>query len=286
MWIILIAILGALIGSFLNVCIFRIPINQELFDEEIYPELRTLKNSLNNKISVSYPPRSFCTKCKAELKWFHNIPIISWLMLGGKCAFCNAPIKVRYPIVELFSACAAVLSILLFDFSVMALVTYFLLASFIVIAFIDLDHFMIPDVITYPLSIIGILLGITNPWTKIYSFPYVENYEDVFLGILAGAGALYVIAKLYTFIRKQEGLGMGDVKLLFVVGVFFGFKGAYVTIFLGSLLGAVIGILILIARGRKLGSEIPFGPYLVVAASFYIFAASPAGQMLLASWIK
>jgi leader peptidase (prepilin peptidase)/N-methyltransferase len=274
LYLIIIALVGLIIGSFLNVCIFRIPINQELFDEELYPKHLELKNRFLSGFSVSFPPRSICPNCFAELKWYHNIPFFSWVFLRGKCAFCSNKISIRYPLVELVSAISAVVSVIFYGYTASALIVYILLASFIVIACIDYDHFMIPDVITYPLTLVGIVASVANQYYPFLRYPFNANWQDLLLGLAAGAGALYLVAKIYLLIRRKEGLGMGDVKLLAVIGAWLGYQGSFFTIFVGSIIGSVGGIIALLLKGRGLSQEIPFGPYLVIAASIYIIMAS------------
>jgi leader peptidase (prepilin peptidase)/N-methyltransferase len=282
--LILLCLLGLLIGSFLNVCIFRIPITQDLFDEEYYPNLKILRDEFqtrNQKISISFPARSFCTSCKHELSWYHNLPVLSWLFLSGKCAFCKEVISVRYPVVELLSALAAAGSVFLFDISWAALASYVICACFIVISFIDYDHFMIPDVITFQLVPIGVILAGINQYTHFLPIPFSQNLIESFLGFLAGAGVLYIVSKTYLLLRKREGLGLGDVKLLAVTGVWFGYQGAFFTIFVGSLLGSIFGVLFILMGKNKLAQEIPFGPYLCIANLLYIFNASDRGQLVI-----
>ena len=280
--VLVVVILGALIGSFLNVCIYRIPIQFDLFDEDYYPALKSIREKFSQKISTTFPARSFCPHCQAQLSWYHNIPVFSWLFLGGKCAFCRKPIGIRYPLVELSSALAAILSLFLFDFSIAAVLAYVLFAAFIVITCIDYDHFMIPDVITFPLMGIGVLVALGNQYGILnLPLPFVANVYEGGLGILAGAGSLYFVAKTYLLLRKREGLGLGDVKLLAVTGIFFGYEGAFFTIFIGSLVGSVFGLL-MIAIGKKgAAQEIPFGPYLCAANALYIVLASVNGQLIL-----
>jgi leader peptidase (prepilin peptidase)/N-methyltransferase len=282
-------LLGLLIGSFLNVCIFRIPVSQDLFDEETYPMLAKLRAAYAVKqqmLSVSFPPRSFCPSCNHELCWYHNIPVVSWLCLRGRCAFCQAPIGVRYPLVELSSALAAVMSVYLFDYSWAALACYILVACFIVISCIDYDHYMIPDVITYPLVALGVLVSFLNGIYSLLPPPFVYNSTESLLGFLMGAGVLYTIAKGYLWLRKREGLGLGDVKLLAVTGVWFGYQGSFFTIFVGSLLGSIGGVLFMIARRSAASQEIPFGPYLCIANILYIIQGSQRGQLLIEALLQ
>lgn len=272
-------LLGLLIGSFLNVCIYRIPIqfgfDQEPDAEGYIPETRSDPN-----LTVSYPPRSFCPRCRTQLSWYHNIPVFSWLSLGGRCAFCKESISVRYPFVELLSSLFAVLSYMLFGATLTGVVVYIFTASLIVISFIDYDYYIIPDVISLPATAIGVAIAVLNQFYPLFYAPIVPDLYISILGILAGAGFLYAVAKIYMFIRKREGLGLGDVKLLAMTGALFGPQCALYTIFIGSLLGSVLGVLLIVFGGRKASQEIPFGPYLALATVLYIFTDD-----LLIRWI-
>ena len=284
-----VAILGLLIGSFLNVCIYRIPVQEDLFDDEIFPELVKLRDQYASEkkiFSVSIPPRSFCPRCHHELKWYHNIPVFSWLFLKGRCAFCNTAISVRYPFIELLSAITAVLSLNIFDFSLAAIVSYLICAAFIVITFIDYDHFMIPDIITFRYVALGVVIIGLNQFYSFLPAPFSADLFESLYGVLAGSGSLFVIAKTYLWLRKREGLGLGDVKLLLVTGVFFGYQGAFFTIFIGSLVGSILGIFFMIIRRRSFAQEIPFGPYLCFANFLYMIAMSEKGQLLLSAYLN
>ena len=287
--LIITTLLALFIGSFLNVCIYRVPITYDLFDEEFYPALKSIQKKFaeekDKKLSTTFPARSFCPSCEHQLAWYHNIPVLSWLLLGGKCAFCKTAISVRYPLVELTSALAAVISVIFFGFTFSALVTYIIFAAFIVITCIDYDHFMIPDVISFPMMILGLFLITVNQFQPFLEAPFVPTAVDSLIGIAAGAGSLYSIATLYLWLRKREGLGLGDVKLLAVTGIFFGFQGAFFTIFVGSLLGSFFGIAMIAIGKKNAAQEIPFGPYLCVANALYILIASQAGQALVQQYL-
>lgn len=275
--LLVVIIVGVLIGSFLSVCIYRIPV-QFGFDQ-LDAEGNLPSDAVKSAISINTPARSFCPKCKAQLKWYHNIPVISWLILGGACAFCKAPISVRYPTVELLSALFASLSVINFGFTWTALVIYLFCAALIVISFIDYDFYIIPDVISLPATVIGFIIAGVNQWTYLFHPPIVDGLLNAFYGVLAGAGFLYLVAEVYLRLRKREGLGLGDVKLLAMIGALFGPHCALYTIFVGSLLGAVFGIAILVLGGKKISQEIPFGPYLALAAILFIFTEDSLIQL-------
>ncbi|MBN8548393.1 MAG: prepilin peptidase [Deltaproteobacteria bacterium] len=268
-------IFGAIIGSFLSVCIYRIPISKGLhLDSEEDLAEPAKKAEPEEKISIAYPRRSFCPHCKAQLSWYHNIPILSWLVLRGKCAFCKAPISARYPVVELMTALVSVMTFQSFGMNPTGAVIFIFCAALIVISFIDYDYYIIPNVISLPGTVIALVLAGINQFYSIFKFPIVSGLKDAGLGILAGAGFLLFISEVYLRLRKKEGLGMGDVKLLAMTGALFGLEGSLYTIFIGSFLGSILGVLLVLCSGRKMSQQLPFGPYLALGTFAYIFAGS------------
>lgn len=276
--VIAIVVLGLIIGSFLSVCIYRIPHGRQVEQlnpgEDISESANPAESEEANAeaISIISPSRSFCPHCRNQLKWWHNLPLLSWLMLGGKCAFCRTPISMRYPLVELMSAMFAVMCLNWFGLSATAALIYLFCAALIVISFIDYDYYIIPNVISLPGTAIGLALALLNHFTGIFAAPITPTIWDALLGILVGAGFLLFISEGYLRLRKKEGLGMGDVKLLAMVGALFGVRGALYTIFVGSLLGSVLGVLLILLSGRKFSHQLPFGPYLALGTILYIFA--------------
>jgi len=234
-------ILGLSIGSFLNVVIYRMPMEK----------------------SIIYPPSS-CPNCGYRLKWYDNIPIISYLILKGRCRNCGVEISIIYPLVELLTGILFVFAFAKWGLTIdFAFYAYFI-ASMIAIAFIDLKHFIIPDKINFA----GILMG--------FIFAYLRQdftVLDALIGGLVGSLFLFAIYFLYLKVRGIEGLGMGDVKMLAFVGTFTGYFGSLFVIFVGSLLGAIIGILLLKIQGEKdlTKTVLPFGPFLAIASIIYIF---------------
>jgi leader peptidase (prepilin peptidase)/N-methyltransferase len=234
-----IALFGLIIGSFLNVCIVRIP-----YEESV----------------VS--PGSRCPKCEQGIAWYDNIPVLSYLALLGKCRNCSERIPIRYPVVEILTAVLAValyrLDLPPQEFALFAAYT----AALIVITFIDIDHKIIPDVISIPSIMIA------------PGMAFVVNHitiMDSLIGILAGGGVLWAIARGYELIRKHEGMGLGDVKMLAMIGGFQGWEAVPFTLLVGSLIGTVVGIGAIIARRGKLDMEIPFGPFLAAGSLLYLF---------------
>ena len=237
-------ILGAIFGSFANVCIHRLP--------------------LNKKISQG---RSFCPKCKKKITWKDNIPILSYFFLNGKCRKCKKPISVQYLLVEIISAFIFTFLFYYFGLSI----DFFLLVIFamflLVIYFIDLKHFIIPDELTYPMMLLGFLKSF-DPNLNTIIFP---NFLNSLIGGLFGYLLIWSIIFFYKQIRNKEGMGLGDAKLLAVFGFWFGWLSIPFIIFLSSILGLLYVIPSLIAKKRKLNSEIPFGPYIIIAGVVYFY---------------
>lgn len=225
---------GSIIGSFLNVCIFRLPAKKSLLF-----------------------PGSHCPCCGQPVRFYDNIPLISYFALKGRCRSCGTRISPQYVIVELLTA---LLSLFLFlHYPLAEYFTYFaFFASLLVVTFIDLQYQIIPDAISLP----GIGLGF------LASFILPLTWLDSLLGIVLGGGILYCIALGYYLITKTEGMGMGDVKLLAMIGAFLGPKAVIVTIFLSALLGAVVGLTIIAIKGKNRKYAIPYGPFLSIGAFF------------------
>ncbi len=256
-------IFGTVIGSFLNVCIYRLP------KEE----------------SIVYPG-SHCTLCNEPISFYNNIPILSYLFLRGKCSKCNSKISFRYPLVEILTGLLFLATVWSFGLSIETLFYLIFISALIPITFIDLEHMIIPNVITYPGIIVGILYNaLKTDWN--YSLELINNFSlgmqnfflllsevpilDSIFGVILGGGILLLIAYVYEVVKKRQGMGMGDVKLLAMIGAFFGWEGVLFVIFLGSILGSVIGISIIIAKRGDLKYALPFGPFLSIAAVIFIF---------------
>lgn len=237
---ILTLILGACVGSFLNVLIYRTP----------------------NNISI-VAPASHCPNCKTPLKWLDNIPVLSWLFLGGKCRYCKAPISPRYIMVELLNVVLWLLSVLVFwKVSPLVSVASALTCSvLIVITFIDLEHKWIPDRFQIALLAIGIVLTIFDPIT-----PYLDHI----LGLVVGAGVLGLFYGLGWLIYKKEALGVGDIKLMSVCGLILGWKATLVALFFGAIIGA-ISCLIIRAVKKDEDVEYAFAPYLALGTILAMF---------------
>ncbi len=232
-------VLGAIVGSFLNVCIYRIPA----------------------RISLVFPG-SCCPVCKAEVLWYQNVPLLSWLLLGGKCAACRGPISFRYPLVELLTGLLFSLGFWRFGMATATPVYWTFLSALVVITFIDLDHQIIPDVISLPGIVLGFLFSFAIPWL---------SWADSLLGILLGGGSLWAVSACYKLLTRAEGMGMGDVKLLAMLGAFLGWKAILPVIFMSSLLGTLVGVPVMLAKGAGGKYAIPFGPFLALGGVVYLF---------------
>lgn len=230
--------IGACIGSFLNVCIYRIPAGA----------------------SIVYPP-SRCPHCEAEIHWWQNIPIVSWLFLRGKCSACKGKISVRYLFVEIFTGLLFAKIFTMSLFHPVTLVYWAFAALLVTLTFIDLDHQIIPDVISLP----GIILG----FATVSLTPL--SWANSLMGILLGGGSLWLIAIGYEFMTKNEGMGGGDIKLLAMIGAFLGWKAILPVIFISSCLGTIVGIPVMLRQHASGKLAIPFGPFLSVAALVWLF---------------
>ena len=232
-------VFGAVIGSFLNVCICRLPAGESIVH-----------------------PRSRCPGCKTPIRSADNIPIISYLLLRGRCRSCGRAISARYPLVELLMGALLVVLAYRYDVSPALAVSGAFVAALIVVSFIDLDHQIIPDVISLPGIGVGLLISLLG-----YGPPLVDSV----LGVLCGGGILYAVAFGYEALTGREGMGGGDIKLLAMIGAFLGWRGVLVTLILGSFGGAVVGVTLMIARGADTRLPIPFGPFLALGAVCALF---------------
>ncbi|MCK4390791.1 MAG: prepilin peptidase [Desulfobacterales bacterium] len=230
---------GLAVGSFLNVCIYRLPRSLSLIR-----------------------PRSMCPDCQARIAFYDNVPVASYVWLRGRCRHCGTAISLRYPIIELVSGLFAVAVFARYGLSWQGLFLYALVAALLVITFIDIDHQIIPDVITFP----GIGVGFLTSFVSGH-----VTYKESLFGIILGGGVLLLVALGYYLLTKREGMGGGDIKLLAMIGAFLGWKAVIFTIFVGSAVGTVVGVALALRKeeGRRLA--IPFGPFLSLGALLYIF---------------
>jgi leader peptidase (prepilin peptidase)/N-methyltransferase len=238
--VVLITVLGAIIGSFLNVVILRLP---EKDDSIIFPASR-------------------CPKCRTEIRWYDNIPVISFLLLGAKCRSCKAPISWQYPLVELAMALLSLALYKKFGISLSLGIYFVFCASLLVIIFIDMRLQIIPDIISLPGIVLGFAVSFFSP---------LVTWQQAGLGLLLGGGILYGIAAGYYLITKREGMGGGDIKLLAMIGAFLGWQCLPFVIFGSSLLGSIAGLGAMIRQQKGGRTVIPYGPFLSLAALLYLF---------------
>lgn len=240
--LIFLIIIGGLWGSFANVCIVRLP---------------------EDKGVVS--GRSNCPKCKKQINWYDNIPIISYFILNGKCRKCKKPISFQYVVVELLSIISFVTIYLIYGFSFTTLLLIILSLGFIIIFFIDLKHFIIPDVITFPLMALGFIKSFIPNLDPL--FPY---YVLSLIGGVFGYGIIWGIIFFYKQVKKKEGMGLGDAKLLAVIGFWFGLDAVPFIIFLSSTIALISVAPDLIKKSKKMSTQIPFGPYIIAANLIFL----------------
>ena len=245
---------GIICGSFANVCIYRLPENKSIITG-----------------------RSSCPNCKKKIIWYDNIPLLSFILLKSKCRFCKKPINSQYFIVELITAISFVSIYYFFGLTLAALLLSILSVFFIIIFFIDLKHFIIPNELTFPLMIIGFFKSF-DPNLNQTIFP---NYINSLIGGVFGYLIIWLIIFFYKKVRKKEGMGLGDAKLLAVVGFWFGWFSIPFTIFMSSVVALIFVLPSLINKSRKMSSQIPFGPYIIIAAIFYVSFSNQIKNFLL-----
>jgi len=243
-----VAIFGAVVGSFLNVCIHRIPEGK----------------------SLVHPPSS-CLACGHAVRPYDNIPILSYFILRGRCRDCGQKISPRYIAVELITAVMALFLFRQFGLSLHFLFSFLLTAVLITITFIDLEHGIIPDSITLPGIPLAVIVSVTIMGV---------SFLDSILGMLLGGGIFYLIAVGYELVAKREGMGGGDIKLLALLGAFFGWQSLVFILLVSSLLGSIVGIGIMVIRKEGMKYAVPFGPFLSVAAVAYLFWGLQFSHML------
>ncbi len=235
---------GLIIGSFLNVCIYRMP----------------------RDLSV-VSPSSKCPSCDTPIKFYDNIPLLSYLFLMGRCRHCGAGVSAKYPLVEFLNAALYVAVLNSFGTeSILVLIIYlFFVSTLVVIFFIDLEHQIIPNSITYPGIPLALLLGSTvlpDPFSR----ADMLGFRAAMIGLIAGGGFFYVVAIAGRMIFKKDAMGGGDIKMMAMIGGLLGWKGVILTTFAGSLIGSIAGVALIKLKGREWGSRIPFGPYLALGA--------------------
>ena len=234
--------MAGLWGSFANVCIYRLPLNKGVVSG-----------------------RSYCPNCKKKIAWYDNIPIISYLLILAKCRKCKKKISFQYPLVELITIITFLTIYFIYGITMTTILLIILFLTFIIIFFIDLKHFIIPNSLTFPMMVLGFIKSFDQ--NLISLFP---NYFNSLLGGILGYGIIWSIIFLYKLTRNKEGMGLGDAKLLAVIGFWFGWIAIPFVIFSSSIVALISVIPSLLNKSKKLSSEIPFGPYIVIGCILYI----------------
>ena len=247
-------VLGCIWGSFSNVCIYRLPNDQSIAKG-----------------------RSFCPSCKDQIKWYDNIPFLSFIFLKAKCRSCGNKISSQYFLVEFVSAISFVIIYHLYGISVTTLLLIILSIFFIIIFFIDLKHFIIPNELTFPLMFIGFVKSF-EPNLNQTIFP---NYINSLIGGVFGYLIIWLIIFFYKKVRNKEGMGLGDAKLMAVVGFWFGWVSIPFTIFISSFVALIFAVPSLIKKNKKMTTQIPFGPYIIIGCIIYVSFANQIKHMFL-----
>ena len=249
----LILVIASLWGSFANVCIYRLPLDKGVVSG-----------------------RSYCPKCKKKITWYDNIPIISYLLILGKCRKCKKKISFQYPIVELITIITFLIIYSIYGVTTATVLLIILFLTFIIIFFIDLKHFIIPNSLTFPMMILGFIKSFDPNLNSLF-----PNYVNSLIGGIFGYGIIWSIIFFYKLVRNKEGMGLGDAKLLAVIGFWFGWISIPFVIFSSSLVALISVLPSLMNKSKKLSSEIPFGPYIIIAVIFYVSFSNQIKSFLL-----
>lgn len=244
---------GLCLGSFANVCIYRMPLD----------------------ISIVTPP-SACPKCNKNIAWYDNIPVLSFIVLGGKCRYCKNKISFIYPFIEILTGILFAVLFYKYHFTVNFFLFCILAFSLVVISGIDYYHQVIPDIFPVILVISGLVFSVFN---TTLGDTYIQRIINSALGILAGGGSLIIIALLGKFIYKKDAMGGGDIKLMAGVGAIIGWEKALFAIFLASFLGSIVGIFLMLSKKIEKKGYMPFGPFLAIAS--YIMLLTPRPYVLI-----
>ena len=243
------AVVGAVIGSFLNVCIYRLPLGK----------------------SIVWPA-SACESCGRELSWYENLPIVSWVALGARCRTCKAPLSIRHPIIEAIAAAMFGAAAWYYGPTILLASRLVFGCALIVLFAIDLEHHLLPNAVTLP----GIGVGLA------FSVVTEPGWQACLFGAVVGGGSLWLIAEAYYRLRHEEGLGMGDVKMLAMIGAFIGWQLTILTLMMASVAGSVVGILLIASRKGDLKYALPFGTFLAMGAAL----AATVGPGLLSWYLR
>lgn len=261
------AMLALCVGSFLNVVIYRLPI---MMEREWQTQINESEADDSFNLSI---PASACPKCGHKIRWFENIPVLSYLILRGKCAKCLTPISFRYPFIELLSAVSVGFAVYTFGFNEISLAVALFTWILISLIFIDIDHQLLPDRLTLPLLWLGLLVN---------SFELFTTLENAVYGAMAGYLSLWSVYWAFKLLTGKEGMGYGDFKLLAALGAWVGISQIPLIILLSSLVGAVFGICMILMSKHAKENPIPFGPYLAIAGWISLYWGSMITESYLA----
>jgi leader peptidase (prepilin peptidase)/N-methyltransferase len=251
------ALFGLVVGSFLNVVIHRLPIIMERkWQEEA--QVKESDSTIYNLVT----PRSHCPACGHQIKAWENIPLFSYIYLGGKCSACKVPISLRYPIVEALTAVLAAEIASRFGFGLYAFAAFYLTAGLIALTFIDLDTQLLPDSITLPLLWIGLLVNTVSGFTDL---------KSAVIGAVASYFIPYGVAKIFNLVTARDGMGYGDFKLMAVIGAWFGWQAIPAMLVISGISASVVGLGMILMGKKGILSKIPFGPYLALSALCLLF---------------
>ncbi len=273
-------LLGLVIGSFLNVVIYRLPLMLERrwraeaaeFAPPAEDATAVTTIVVETPLTLSFP-RSACPSCRTPIKARHNVPVFSWVLLRGRCASCGTPISLRYPLVELATGLTSAWVAWRFGFGAAAAAGLLLTWALIALTGIDLDHQLLPDDITLPLLWSGLLAAVVLGPSPGAPLPVAP--QDAIIGAVAGYGSLWLVFHAFRLITGKEGMGYGDFKLFAALGAWLGWRLLPLIILLAALTGAVLGILMITLRGRDRAAPMPFGPYLAAAGWLAMMYGEP-----------
>ena len=268
-----VTITGMMVGSFLNVVIYRLPVMMQKGWREECCEFLEIENEhqADDEAFNLVTPRSRCPNCQHAIKAWENIPLISYLLLGGRCKACQKPISLRYPSIEVLTGILSLVVVLHFGYSAQLIPALLLTWALVALSFIDFDHQLLPDDITLPFLWLGLLCNLFGLFTHIYSSV---------IGAIAGYMILWLIYITFKILTGKEGMGHGDFKLLALLGAWMGWEILPLTIILSSLCGAIVGISLIVFASHDRKKAIPFGPYLSMAG----WIALIWGEQILASY--
>lgn len=271
-YLFLAVVIGLIVGSFLNVVIYRLPKILEMQYERDWAEhTQTEPPEHTRQVYNLAVPRSACPKCGKQIAAYDNIPVVSWLLLRGRCRHCGNPISVRYPIVEAVSAFTSAAAVVHFGPSLAALAAMVYAWVLIALFLIDADTQFLPDDLTLPLLWLGLLVNVKGMFTSL---------DHAVIGAVAGYLVLWSVYWIFKLVRNKEGMGYGDFKLLAAIGAWLGWQSLPIVILLSSVVGAIIGSVLLVISKRGFDTKLPFGPYLAAAGLLALYFQQPLYQLI------